>query len=87
MTLDEEIEYYQNILERGMAVICEAMEVDSQHYDTDKADGECYLDCFNDAAKLIKDKIVRAKNTANGLEYLNRELDVVANLNLKLNSQ
>lgn len=45
---------YQDTLENGLAILCEAMGVDSERYDTDKADTECYMDCFRDAAQALK---------------------------------
>lgn len=54
MTPEEEVTYYRDILESGMAAICEAVGVDSERYDRDQADGECYLDCFKDAGKMLK---------------------------------
>jgi hypothetical protein len=53
MTSDEEIQYYRNILEEGLQLISTALGVGCEHYDTDQADGECYLDCFRDAAGII----------------------------------
>lgn len=46
---------YQDTLEKGISVICKAMGIDTERYDTDQADIECYMDCFREAAELIKD--------------------------------
>jgi len=54
MTPQEEVQYYREYLEKGLAVLCEAMGVSGERYDTDQADGECYLDCFKEAAEKIK---------------------------------
>jgi len=52
---DKEIyQDYGNTLENGLQEICKAMGVDSERFDTDQADTECYMDCFKEAAKLIK---------------------------------
>ena len=53
MTNEEEIQYYRKVLEDGLDLISTALGVDCDHYDTDQADGECYLDCFRDAAEVI----------------------------------
>ena len=45
---------YQDTLENGLIEICNAMGVSGERYDTDQADIECYMDCFREAAKLIK---------------------------------
>ena len=45
---------YMNTLQDGLHLLCEAMGVDAETYDRDKADTECYMDCFRDAAKAIK---------------------------------
>jgi 3-methyladenine DNA glycosylase Mpg len=45
---------YQDTLERGVSVLCKAMGVDMEHYDSDSADTECYMDCFKDAAQALK---------------------------------
>lgn len=54
MTDKEEIEYYQNVLDQGLQILCEAMKVDGETFDSDQADGECYLDCFRAAAERLK---------------------------------
>ena len=43
-----------NTLENGLNVICESLGISTEHYDTDQADTECYLDCFKDAAAALK---------------------------------
>lgn len=50
---DDLVQYYQDTLEQGIAFMCEAVNVSTERYDRDKADGECYLDCFRDMAKLL----------------------------------
>lgn len=59
MTKDEEIAYCQETLEEGLQIISAALGVDAEHYDTDQAYGECYLDCFRDAAKVIEKSGIR----------------------------
>ena len=54
MTTEEEVQEYRNTLDKGIILICEAMGVEPERYDTDQADFECYLDCFREAADLIK---------------------------------
>ena len=54
MTEQEEIEEYQNTLNNALSILCEAMGVDPERYDTDQADFACYMDCFHEAAVLIK---------------------------------
>jgi len=49
---DNEI-VYGDALENGMYVICEAMGVSTERYDSGQADTECYMDCFREAAFLI----------------------------------
>tara|TARA_Y100001938_G_C8058780_1_gene415971 strand:- start:603 stop:917 length:315 start_codon:yes stop_codon:yes gene_type:complete len=51
--LREETQYLRNTLEKGLNLISKAMNVSPEHYDRDQADGECYLDCFRDAAAII----------------------------------
>ena len=50
---ENEVQYYRDTLEAGLQLICDAFGVSSEHYDRDQADGECYLDCFRDAAEQI----------------------------------
>ncbi len=50
----QRIEDLGNTLENGLSVICESLGISTEHYDTDQADTECYLDCFKDAAAIIK---------------------------------
>lgn len=52
--VDEDEELYQYTLEKVLNILCEAMLVESEIYDRDQADTDCYIDCANDAAKLIK---------------------------------
>jgi len=54
MTHEEEAEHYRNTLEKGIAVLCQAVGIDAERYDTDQADFECYLDCFKEMAELLK---------------------------------
>lgn len=54
MSDKDEIEYYRSVLEQGLHVISDAFGVSADHYDIDQADGECYLDCFKDAADVIR---------------------------------
>ncbi len=54
MTPQEEVEYYQETLEGGLREISQALGLDAEFYDRDQADGACYLDCFRDAATLLK---------------------------------
>lgn len=54
MTHDEEITAYQDVLEKALGLLCEAMGKDPDCYDGDKADFDCYMDCFHDAAGVIK---------------------------------
>jgi len=49
-----ESEIYQQTLQDGLALLCEGMGVNQEKYDTDQADIECYLDCFREASKLLK---------------------------------
>ena len=55
---DREEEDYAICLETGLHILCAAMGVDSEKYDVDKSDIENYLDCFRDAAEIIKRAIV-----------------------------
>lgn len=57
MTEDEQV--YQQVLEQGMNLLCEGLGVDTERYDTDQADTECYLDCFKQAAKVLKESGVK----------------------------
>lgn len=50
----DEAQYLRDTLEQGLHLICEAFGVSADHYDRDQADGECYLDCFRDAAEQIR---------------------------------
>ena len=59
MTNEEVIEYYQQTLEGGLNLICDAFGVSTEHYDRDQADGECYMDCFRDAAEAITKSGIR----------------------------
>lgn len=43
-----------NTLENGLGILCESIGVNTEKYDTDQADTECYLDCFKDAAAALK---------------------------------
>lgn len=52
--MNEQTQEYMNTLENGLQAICKAMGVSSERYDTDQADTECYMDCFREAAELIK---------------------------------
>lgn len=54
MNTEKEIQAYRNTLENGMNVICEAMGVSTERYDTDQADFACYEDFFKEVASLIK---------------------------------
>lgn len=54
MTDKEEVEYYRDVLSEALNLLCDAFGVSTEHYDRDQADGECYLDCFRDAADVIK---------------------------------
>lgn len=47
-------EDFSNTLENGVSVLCEAMGVSTERYDTDQADIECYMDCFREAAELVR---------------------------------
>lgn len=49
-----EQEYLRNVLEEAMSIICDALGVDTDRYDSDQSDDECYMDCFRDAADVIK---------------------------------
>lgn len=50
----EEIDYLRDTLAEGAQLLCSAAGVDIEHYDTDQAEGECFLDCFRGMAMLLK---------------------------------
>lgn len=50
----DEAQYYRDTLDTGVLLLCKAVDVDPERYDTDQADGECYLDCFKEMAALLK---------------------------------
>lgn len=52
--MNEDETIYQDTLENGLWELCQAMGVSTERYDTDQADIECYMDCFREAAELIK---------------------------------
>ena len=54
MNDDDEAVMYRETLEKGLYVLSQAIGVDCEYFDTDQADVACYLDCFNQAAELIK---------------------------------
>lgn len=43
-----------NALEDGVNNICNAVGVEAEMYDRDQADICCYIDCFKDAADMLK---------------------------------
>lgn len=45
---------FGSTLENGLQVLCKAMGVSTERYDTDQSDIECCMDCFKDAADLIQ---------------------------------
>lgn len=53
LTGKEEIAEYQKVLDEGSTLICKALGVDPEFFEDDKADFDCYLDCFKEAAKLL----------------------------------
>lgn len=42
-------------LENGLRVISEATGIGAEYYDRDQADIACYMDCFKDAAAMLKE--------------------------------
>lgn len=69
MTSEEEVEYYRGILDEAVTIICAAFERDLNDYDSDQADGQCYLDCFEDAAFVIRESGLRWDNDEGGFSH------------------
>lgn len=59
MSDQKEEQIYQKTLEQGLNILCEGLGVDPEMFDTDHADTECYLDCFRQAAKVLKEAGVK----------------------------
>lgn len=55
----DEAAYYHHYLAEGMGLLCNAVGMDSEHYDRDQADGECYADCFRDMADALQQHCIR----------------------------
>lgn len=76
LTNMEEITAYQQTLENGLGELSQAMGVDSEHYDRDQADFECYADCFKDAAKLINDAELKLMGSDTGYPESDKLADI-----------
>ena len=51
---DEQIAWYVETLEDALGLLCEAVGVSTERYDSDQSDTECYMDCFKQMAELLK---------------------------------
>ncbi len=47
-------EYYRKGLSDAFNLICDGLNVDSEHYDRDQSDVECILDAVKDASEMLK---------------------------------
>ena len=41
-------------LEKGIDILCDAVGIDSNKYDTDHDEAQCFLDCFEEIAEALK---------------------------------
>lgn len=51
---EQEIERLHDVIRHGMDLFCAATGRDINDYDSDQSDIACYMDCFDDAAKVIE---------------------------------
>ena len=55
MNPDDEIAVYREVLENGLNMLCDAVGVYIEYYDSDQSDFSCYEDCFKDMALLLRE--------------------------------